>query len=81
NGHLQITYKDTADKWATTDLTTKVGTPVTDGAVSATTDPDGTLAIYSRSSLNGGHINLTALQPNGQWAAVDLTNIVGTPAS
>ncbi|MER8101506.1 hypothetical protein [Kitasatospora sp. NPDC094016] len=81
NGHLQITYKDTADKWATTDLTDKVGTPVTDGAVSATTDPDGTLAVYSRGSTDGGHINLTALQPNGSWATVDLTTIVGTPAS
>ncbi|MFD7827252.1 transglycosylase family protein [Kitasatospora sp. NPDC059803] len=81
NGHLQITYKNTSGQWATNDLTNLVGTPATDGAVSATTDSDGTLAVYSRSSLNGGHINLTALQPNGQWAAVDLTNIVGTPAS
>ncbi|MFD7827253.1 hypothetical protein [Kitasatospora sp. NPDC059803] len=81
NGHLQITYKNTSGQWATNDLTNLVGTPATDGAVSATTDPDGTLAIYSRSSLNGGHINLTALQSNGSWATVDLTNIVGTPTS
>ncbi|MFI5645459.1 hypothetical protein [Kitasatospora sp. NPDC051705] len=81
NGHLQITYKSAAGTWATTDLNTLVGTPATDGAVSASTDPDGTLAIYSRGSLNGGHLNLTALQPNGAWATVDLTNTVGTPAS
>ncbi|WP_374209273.1 transglycosylase family protein [Kitasatospora sp. A2-31] len=81
NGHLQITYKSAAGVWATSDLNTLVGTPVTDGAISASTDPDGTLAIYSRGSVNGGHLSLTALQPDGAWATVDLTNVVGTPIS
>ncbi|MFD7583778.1 transglycosylase family protein [Kitasatospora sp. NPDC059817] len=81
NGHLQITYRDAADKWATSDLTNQVGTPVTGGAIRAATDPDGTLAIYSRGSTDGGHLSLTALQPNGSWATVDLTNVVGTPVS
>ena len=80
NGHVQLTYRAPSGTWATTDLTSYVGTPVTDGKISAITDPDGTLAIYSRDSANG-HLQLTYLTSTGTWATTDLTTTVGTPTS
>ncbi|MEY9966641.1 hypothetical protein ABIA33_004706 [Streptacidiphilus sp. MAP12-16] len=79
NGHLQITYLPKGGNWATSDLTTSVGTPVTGGALSAMTDADGTLAIYSIGSTNNGDVQLTYLPTNGTWTTVSMTTTAGTP--
>ncbi|MEY9966640.1 hypothetical protein ABIA33_004705 [Streptacidiphilus sp. MAP12-16] len=79
NGHLQITYLPKGGNWATSDLTTQAGTPVTGGALSAMTDADGTLAIYSIGSTNNGDVQLTYLPTNGTWTTVSMTTTAGTP--
>ncbi|MEY9966639.1 hypothetical protein ABIA33_004704 [Streptacidiphilus sp. MAP12-16] len=79
NGHLQITYLPKGGNWTTSDLTTQAGTPVTGGAVSAMTDADGTLAIYSIGSTNNGDVQLTYLPTNGTWTTVSMTTTAGTP--
>ncbi|SOB86362.1 hypothetical protein [Streptomyces sp. 1331.2] len=59
-------------------MTGYVGTPATDGAVSAFTGSDGTLAIYSRNSADS-HLQLTYIANNsGTWTTTDLTTSVGT---
>ncbi|RKT20165.1 CHAP domain-containing protein [Streptomyces sp. 1114.5] len=81
NGHLRLTYRAPSGTWATTDMTGYVGTPATDGAVSAFTGSDGTLAIYSRNSADS-HLQLTYIANNsGTWTTTDLTTSVGTPVS
>ncbi|MFJ9697179.1 CHAP domain-containing protein [Kitasatospora sp. NPDC101183] len=80
-GHLRLTYRAPSGTWATTDLTGYVGTPATDGAVSAFTGSDGTLAIYSRNSADS-HLQLTYIaNSTGTWTTTDLTTTVGTPVS
>ncbi|MEU2627828.1 CHAP domain-containing protein [Kitasatospora sp. NPDC007106] len=81
DGHLQITYLPKGGQWATSDLTEQVGTPVTGGGVSNTVAPDGTLYIFSRGSLDGGHLSATYLNSAGAWATADMTDYVGTPVS
>ncbi|WP_033826149.1 hypothetical protein, partial [Kitasatospora sp. MBT63] len=78
NGHLRITYKPADGPWATSDLTSGFGAPVSDGNVSSVVDGSGTLAIFSRNSLNS-HLQLTYLPTSGVWSLFDVTTQVGTP--
>ncbi|MEU9131298.1 hypothetical protein AB0D08_24855 [Kitasatospora sp. NPDC048540] len=79
DGHLRITYKPANGAWATADLTSSFGAPVSDGDVSTQVDAVGTLSIFSRNSANG-HAGLTYLPTSGVWSTFDLTDNVGTPA-
>ncbi|WP_030266567.1 hypothetical protein [Streptomyces sp. NRRL B-24484] len=78
---LQITYLPKGGQWATSDLTDNVGTPVTGGGISNTVAPDGTLYIFSRGSMDGGHLSATYLNSVGAWATADMSDYVGTPVS
>ncbi|OKI25056.1 transglycosylase family protein [Streptomyces sp. CB03911] len=74
NGHLRVTYKPVNGPWATSDLSSDFGAPVSDGDVSTQIDGSGTLAVFTRNSLNG-HPNLTYLPSSGGWSSFDLTGV------
>ncbi|WP_431681004.1 transglycosylase family protein [Kitasatospora sp. KL5] len=79
NGHVFMTYLPNGGQWMGDDMTTLAGTPVSDGNISNVNAADGTHYIFSRGSMNGGHLSATYAAPG--WATVDMTSYVGTPAS
>lgn len=79
NGHVFMTYLPRGGQWATADMSSSFGTPVSDGNITNVNATDGTHYIFSRGSTNGGHLSATYASPSG-WATADMTKVFGTPA-
>ncbi|OKI25055.1 C40 family peptidase [Streptomyces sp. CB03911] len=74
NGHLRVTFKPANGAWQSSDLTSDFGAPVSDGQIGAIVDGSGTLALFTRNSLNG-RPNMTYQPSSGGWSNFDLTGV------